>query len=136
VGGERGHVLVTGTSTGIGAATTKLLVDKGFQVFAAVRREADAEAWRETSGGKLTPLTIDVTQERTIAAAADAVADVVGKRGLAGLVNNAGIGKPAPIEFQPLADFRTQLEVSPGSRDLELHPGERSRGVRRGLGLS
>ena len=36
----------------------------------------------------------------------------MGDRGLAGLVNNAGIGKPAPIEFQPMADFRTQLEVN------------------------
>ena len=32
--------------------------------------------------------------------------------GLAGLVNNAGIGVPAPIEFQPMADFRRQLEVN------------------------
>jgi NAD(P)-dependent dehydrogenase (short-subunit alcohol dehydrogenase family) len=40
------------------------------------------------------------------------VADVVGERGLGGLVNNAGIAKPAPIEFQPMADFRTQLEVN------------------------
>ncbi len=36
----------------------------------------------------------------------------MGDRGLAGLVNNAGIAKPAPIEFQPLADFRMQLEVN------------------------
>ena len=40
------------------------------------------------------------------------MADAVGDRGLAGLVNNAGIAKPAPIEFQPMADFRTQLEVN------------------------
>ena len=37
---------------------------------------------------------------------------IVGDRGLTGLVNNAGIGKPAPLEFQPMADFRTQLEVN------------------------
>ena len=48
----------------------------------------------------------------TIAAAAATVASVVGDRGLAGLVNNAGIAKPAPIEFQPMADFRMQLEVN------------------------
>ena len=38
--------------------------------------------------------------------------DVVGVSGLAGLVNNAGIGKPAPLEFHPMADVRTQLEVN------------------------
>ena len=36
----------------------------------------------------------------------------VGERGLFGLVNNAGIVKPGPLEFQPMADFRTQLEVN------------------------
>jgi NAD(P)-dependent dehydrogenase (short-subunit alcohol dehydrogenase family) len=60
----------------------------------------------------LTPLIIDVTDESAISAAATAVADAVGDRGLAGLVNHAGIAKPAPIEFQPLADFREQLEVN------------------------
>lgn len=62
--------------------------------------------------GELTPLIIDVTDEATISAAATTVADVVGDRGVAGLVNNAGIGVPAPLEFQPMADFRTQLEVN------------------------
>ena len=61
---------------------------------------------------RLTPLILDVTDEAAISAAAASVADAVGERGLAGLVNNAGIAKPAPIEFQPMADFRTQLEVN------------------------
>jgi len=60
----------------------------------------------------LTPLVIDVTDEKTISAAAATVADAVGDRGLVGLVNNAGIAKPAPLEFQPMADFRMQLEVN------------------------
>ena len=40
---DRGFVVVTGTSTGIGAATALHLADKGFHVFAGVRREADAD---------------------------------------------------------------------------------------------
>ncbi len=85
---------------------------KGFHVFAGVRREADGDALRAQAPERLTPLIIDVTDEATISAAAATVADAVGERGLAGLVNNAGIGKPAPIEFQPMADFRRQLEVN------------------------
>ena len=109
---DRGFVVVTGTSTGIGAATALHLAGKGFHVFAGVRREVDGEALQRQTSATLTPLIIDVTDAETISAAAAAVTDVVGDRGLAGLVNNAGIGKPAPLEFQPMADFRTQLEVN------------------------
>ena len=109
---DRGFVVVTGTSTGIGAATARHLADEGFQVFAGVRREADGDALREHAPEQLTPLIIEVTDEATISAAAAEVADVVGEHGLAGVVNNAGIGVPAPIEFQPMADFRNQLEVN------------------------
>ena len=109
---DRGAVVVTGTSTGIGAATAVHLAKKGFRVFAGVRRQADGKALAARASGELTPLILDVTDEASISAAAATVADGVGDRGLAGLVNNAGIAKPAPIEFQPMADFRTQLEVN------------------------
>ncbi len=109
---ERGYVVVTGTSSGIGAATARHLVDNGFHVFAGVRRKADGEALRAEAPERFTPIVVDVTDEAAIAAAAAAVTKAVGERGLAGLVNNAGIGVPAPIEFQPMADFREQLEVN------------------------
>jgi NAD(P)-dependent dehydrogenase (short-subunit alcohol dehydrogenase family) len=111
-GADRGYVVVTGTSTGIGASTAVHLAGKGFHVFAGVRRDEDGAAIRAQASERLTPLIVDVTDESTISSAAAKVADVVGKRGLAGLVNNAGIAKPAPIEYQPMADFRTQLEVN------------------------
>ena len=57
-------------------------------------------------------MIVDVTDPATISTALSTVAEAVGDRGLAGLVNNAGIAKPAPIEFQPIDDFRTQLEVN------------------------
>ena len=109
---DRGFVVVTGTSTGIGRATALHLAEQGFHVFAGVRRDEDGRALTAEVSGELTPLMIDVTDEGTIAGAAATVADAVGDRGLAGVVNNAGIGVPAPIEFQPMADFRTQLEVN------------------------
>jgi NAD(P)-dependent dehydrogenase (short-subunit alcohol dehydrogenase family) len=109
---DRGFVVVTGTSSGIGAATALHLAGAGFHVLAGVRREADGEALHEQAPAKLTPLIIEVTDQATISAAEATAADLAGERGLAGLVNNAGIGKPAPLEFQPMADFRTQLEVN------------------------
>src|SRR5207342_2294887 len=74
---DRGFVVVTGTSTGIGAATALHLADKGFHVFAGVRRAADGHALRTHAPERLTPLIIDVTDEATISAAAAAVSDVV-----------------------------------------------------------
>jgi NAD(P)-dependent dehydrogenase (short-subunit alcohol dehydrogenase family) len=109
---DRGAVVVTGTSTGIGTACALRLAHEGFSVFAGVRQLADAELLQEKSARPLTALLIDITDEAMIAAAADAVTQVVGDRGLAGLVNNAGIVRPGPLEFQPMDDIRAQLDVN------------------------
>ena len=103
----RGTVLVTGASTGIGRATALRLADRGWRVLAGVRREQDGEGLREAAAGQLEPLILDVTDAGQIAAAAEAAGDEV-----AGLVNNAGISVPGPVEFIPLDDFRRQLEVN------------------------
>ncbi len=66
---------------------------------------------------------IDVTKEGSISAAAETVASTVGDRGLAGLVNNAGIVRPCPVEVHPIDDFRMHLDVQPdrsGSDDPGL----------------
>jgi NAD(P)-dependent dehydrogenase (short-subunit alcohol dehydrogenase family) len=111
-GQSNGAVVITGASTGIGAATAVHLAKRGFRVFAGVRRKIDGEALKARTTSEITPLIIDITDEATMRAAADSVAGAVGEKGLAGLVNNAGIVKPAPLEFQPIADLRTQLEVN------------------------
>ena len=36
-------VVITGASTGIGWATAKLLLDRGFRVFGSVRKQADEQ---------------------------------------------------------------------------------------------
>jgi NAD(P)-dependent dehydrogenase (short-subunit alcohol dehydrogenase family) len=110
--GDRSPVVITGTSTGIGAASAVLLAEKGFRVFAGVRGEADGAELKARTSGDLEPLRLDITDEASISAAVDTVANSVGERGLFGLVNNAGIVKPGPLEFQPIADFRRQLEVN------------------------
>ena len=108
----RGAVMITGASTGIGKACAMRLDRLGFQVFAGVRKDADGGALVETASERLTPVLIDVTDETSIASAADIVAKAVGDEGLAGLVNNAGIAVPGPLEFMPLGDLRHQMEVN------------------------
>ena len=53
-----------------------------------------------------------MTEADTIAAAAKTVAEAVGDAGLAGLVNNAGIVVPGPLELIPIDGFRRQFEVN------------------------
>ena len=109
---DMGAVVVTGTSTGIGRACALRLDAMGFPVFAGVRRKVDGEALREEGSERLTSLLIDITDGASIAAAAEVVAAAVGEAGLSGLVNNAGILVPGPLEFIPIAEVRRQLEVS------------------------
>ena len=104
-------VLVTGASTGIGRATAVRLDAAGWTVFAGVRKQEDAEALRAVGSERLTPLILDVTDPEQIAAAAERVkAEVAG--GLDGLVNNAGIAVPGPLETLSIEDFRRQIEVN------------------------
>jgi NAD(P)-dependent dehydrogenase (short-subunit alcohol dehydrogenase family) len=106
-------VVVTGASSGIGRAAAMKLARSGFCVFAGVRKEEDAEALEETApAGRLKPLFIDVTEEHLVASAACAVEEAVGGEGIAGLVNNAGIGEAWPLEYVPLEEFRSQFEVN------------------------
>ncbi len=105
-------VLVTGSSTGIGRACTLHLAGKGNTVLAGVRKEADGEALVQAAGERVVPIILDVTDAGTIEAAAKTIDAEVGERGLAGLVNNAGIGIGGPLEYLPVESWRTQLEVN------------------------
>lgn len=108
---DKRSVLITGASTGIGKAAALHLDGMGFRVFAGMRRDRDAEALRNESRGRITPLTIDVTKPDTLAAAA-MVVEAVSSGGLWGLVNNAGIAVGGPLEFLPLDEIRNQIEVN------------------------
>jgi len=105
-------VVITGASTGIGRATALHLDQQGFRVFAGVRRAEDGEALRRDGSVRIEPLLLDVTDAAAIGAAAKQVDAAVGDAGLAGLVNNAGIGVGAPVEFLDLDELRRQLEVN------------------------
>ena len=104
--------MITGASTGIGAACALHFDRLGWRVFAGVRRQVDAETLKTQGSPRLTPIALDVTDTVSISTAASAVAGAVGQAGLAGLVNNAGIVVPGALEFLPLADLRRQLEIN------------------------
>lgn len=105
-------VLVTGSSTGIGRATALRLDRDGWRVFAGVRREEDAESLRAAGSQRLTPVMLDVTDSEAISAVAGLLSEELGAAGLDGLVNNAGVAIPSPLETIPIDDFRRQIEVN------------------------
>ena len=108
---DRGAVLVTGSSTGIGRACALALERAGFRVFAGVRRPDDGDALRAAASDALEPLILDITDAAQIEAAAERIGEASGGR-LAGLVNNAGIALGGPREVRPIEEFRRQREVN------------------------
>lgn len=104
--------LITGASTGIGRATALWLDTRGWRVYAGVRKEEDAASLQEASSERLVPLLLDVTDAAAISAAAERVGVEQGRAGLDGLVNNAGIAVPGPLETLPIDDFKRQIEVN------------------------
>ncbi len=103
--------LVTGASSGIGEATALRLDADGHEVFAAVEPDSDT-AGLATASERLSLVALDVTLPASIDAAVDEVTGRLAGRGLDGLVNNAGVGFPGPLELLPLDDLRRQLEVN------------------------
>jgi len=105
-------VVITGASTGIGWATAKLLLDRGFRVFGSVRKPADADRLKGEFGENFTPLLFDVTDEAAVLAAAREVRAALDGETLAGLVNNAGIAVAGPVLELAADEFRHQMEVN------------------------
>jgi NAD(P)-dependent dehydrogenase (short-subunit alcohol dehydrogenase family) len=105
-------VVITGASTGIGHATAKLLLARGFRVFGSVRQQADADRLRNEFGVNFIPLLFDVTDEAAVKSAAREVRAALGGETLAGLVNNAGIAVAGPVLELAASEFRRQMDVN------------------------
>jgi NADP-dependent 3-hydroxy acid dehydrogenase YdfG len=103
---RRRTAVVTGASSGIGAATARMLAAEGFSVFCAARRADRVEALADEIGG--TAVVCDVTSEESVAA----LAELVGGR-LDVLVNNAGGAFGAtPVAQADSDEWRRMYEVN------------------------
>lgn len=99
--------LITGASSGIGAATALRLAAEGFIVYAAARR-VDRMADLRTRGIKV--IGLDITSEDSIATCLQTIQQESG--GIDVLVNNAGYGSYGAVEEVPMDDARRQFEVN------------------------
>lgn len=104
-------IVVTGASSGIGRAIALWFAQRGWRVFAGVRKTADAEALAALHAN-IVPIFLDVTDAEHIARAVENVAARLDGRGLDALVNNAGVAVPAPVEVIPLEELRRQFEIN------------------------
>ena len=106
------NAVVTGTSSGIGLATTLHLARHGYRVFAGMRNLSKAGPLREAAAAEQLPVhlvELDVTSPASVTAAfaaivADGPVDV--------LVNNAGIGGASPLELTPEDEHRRMFETN------------------------
>jgi len=104
--------VVTGTSTGIGFATSVRLARHGFRVFAGMRNLAKADPLRAAAAAASLPIEViplDVTSMASVNLAFETVwahgpVDV--------LVNNAGIGGATPLELTPEDEHRRMFETN------------------------
>jgi len=100
-------VLISGCSSGIGAATAAALVRSGHTVYATAR-QVETLADLEALGCHV--LALDVTSEDSMVAAVTAIEAEHGRVG--SLINNAGYGEYGPIEEADLGRVRTMFETN------------------------
>ncbi|MBB4105675.1 SDR family oxidoreductase [Allorhizobium borbori] len=105
---ERPVIIITGTSSGIGAHCARALKADGWRVFATVRKPEDL-APLEADG--LEALILDYTDEATISAAVAEIASRTGGR-IDAVFNNGAYGQVGAVEDLPTAALRAQFETN------------------------
>jgi len=102
--------VITGASSGIGAATARALAADGHRVALLARRVDRIEALADELGDGAIAIEADVTDREALVAAAQRVQQELG--GTDVLVNNAGVMLLGPFSSEQRADYRQMVEVN------------------------
>jgi NADP-dependent 3-hydroxy acid dehydrogenase YdfG len=102
--------VVTGASSGIGAATARALAADGYRVALLARRVDRITALADDLGNGSIAIEADVTDRDSIVAAADRIRNELGNADV--LVNNAGIMLLGPFDTEQRDDYRQMIEVN------------------------
>lgn len=106
------RALVTGASSGIGAATARALAARGVEVFAAARRIQQLRLVAQGCRGRVHPCVLDIVDPSSVATLAATLHTVTAGAGVDVLVNAAGWATIGPLETVAPADLFAQLDVS------------------------
>lgn len=102
--------VITGASSGIGAATARALAADGYRVALLARRLDRIEALAAELGNGAIAVPADVTDRDAVVAAAQRVQDELG--GADVLVNNAGVMLLGPFSSEQRQDYRAMVEAN------------------------
>lgn len=106
------YIVVTGTSSGIGFATIKYLIDRGYYVLGNVRTKEDADRLDKVYHKNFTSLVFDLRDEKAIADAVNLTKSIIGDDNLFGLANNAANVVSGPMHLVSTEEMREQFEVN------------------------
>lgn len=103
-------ILITGASSGIGAATATLLAKEGAKVVLLARRKDKLDRLAAEIGEAATAFQVDVTDYDQVKSAVEQTIQKYGKLDV--IINNAGMGKLAPMAEQDISEWKTMVDVN------------------------
>jgi len=104
------NILITGASSGIGAATARLLASKGFRIGLLARSTNKLNALAEELGDRCMVLTCDVTQYASVQQSIQQFTSAYGALDV--LVNNAGLGYFDTLVGGKIEEWHTMVDVN------------------------
>jgi len=104
-------VIITGTSSGLGRAFARALLEAGFRVVGTVRKPEAALEFEQLKPGAAFARTLDVTESpERLASMIEEIERNVGP--IYALINNAGYGHEGTLEESSMSELRQQFEVN------------------------
>ena len=105
-------VFITGVSSGIGAAALQSLIDNGYYVIGTVRSIADQSRLQSRFAEKAKIELFDITDKHGLSALVASLTPLLDAYGLYGLINNAGLACPGPMQYVTDDDFEAVMDVN------------------------
>ncbi|XP_040281618.1 retinol dehydrogenase 7-like [Bufo bufo] len=117
------YVFITGCDSGFGNLLARQLDKRGVKVLAGCLTEKGAEDLKKETSSRVQTVTLDVTNTQSVVAAVKWASDIVGDKGIWGIVNNAGVSIPSSMnEWMTKEDFFKIINVNLlGVVDVTIH---------------